>query len=169
MREPRVSSSNPDEAQLLLALRATNLRVVELDEKSLELVQGGAGDWKPIPGKGRRGWYVDTATSSMLTPADSPSSRPRSLLHLAQDHPQRQALLKLVQQKGAVVRFPLCLSTKTTSTLTPCLLSRSRSTSGGTRASSRSCAATASSARAPKASTRTTRMVRCAGEGGEWN
>ncbi|TNY17718.1 hypothetical protein DMC30DRAFT_356710, partial [Rhodotorula diobovata] len=96
------SSSNPDEAQLLLALRATNLRVVELDEKSLELVQGGAGDWKPIPGKGRRGWYVDTATSSMLTPADSPSSRPRSLLHLAQDHPQRQALLKLVQQKGAV-------------------------------------------------------------------
>lgn len=163
------SSSNPDEAQLLLALRATNLRVVELDEKSLELVQGGAGDWKPIPGKGRRGWYVDTATSSMLTPADSPSSRPRSLLHLAQDHPQRQALLKLVQQKGAVVRFPLCLSTKTTSTLTPCLLSRSRSTSGGTRASSRSCAATASSARAPKASTRTTRMVRCAGEGGEWN
>ncbi|GAA5945282.1 hypothetical protein JCM3775_007421 [Rhodotorula graminis] len=96
------SSSNPDEAQLLLALRATNLRVVELDEKSLELVQGGAGDWKPIPGKGRRGWYVDTATSSMLTPAHSPSSRPRSLVHLAPDHPQRQALLKLVQQKGAV-------------------------------------------------------------------
>ncbi|BGP42401.1 hypothetical protein JCM10450v2_006495 [Rhodotorula kratochvilovae] len=96
------SSANAEEAQLLLALRATNLRVVELDEKSLELIQGGAGDWKPIPGKGRRGWYVDTATSSMLTPPHSPSPRPRSLLHLARDHPQRQALLKLVQQKGAV-------------------------------------------------------------------
>jgi hypothetical protein len=50
------ASQNPEEAQFLLALRATNLRVVELDEKSLELVQGGAGDWKPIRGKGRRGW-----------------------------------------------------------------------------------------------------------------
>ena len=50
------ASSNSEEAQFLLALRATNLRVVELDEKSLELVQGGAGDWKPIRGKGRRGW-----------------------------------------------------------------------------------------------------------------
>lgn len=52
------SSSSAEEAQLLLAFRATNLRVVELDEKSLELVQGGAGDWKPIWGKGRRGWWV---------------------------------------------------------------------------------------------------------------
>lgn len=50
------ASAEPEEANFLLALRATNLRVVELDEKSLELVQGGAGDWKPIRGKGRRGW-----------------------------------------------------------------------------------------------------------------
>ncbi|GAA5933817.1 hypothetical protein JCM10213_008602 [Rhodosporidiobolus nylandii] len=99
------SSSNPEEAQLLLALRQTNLRVVELDEKSLELVQGGAGDWKPIPGKGRRGWYVDTATSSRLPPYDPshpPYPRPRQLVHLSKDDPQRLALLKLVTQHSAV-------------------------------------------------------------------
>ncbi|GAA5911227.1 hypothetical protein JCM6882_004068 [Rhodosporidiobolus microsporus] len=92
------SSSNPDEAQLLLALRQTNLRVVELDEKSLELVQGGAGDWKPVAGKGRRGWYVDTATSSRIPlydPSVPPYPRPRQLAHLPRDHPKRQALLKL--------------------------------------------------------------------------
>jgi hypothetical protein len=50
------SSYDPDEATVLLALRSTNLRVVELDEKALEAVQGGAGDWRPIWGKGRRGW-----------------------------------------------------------------------------------------------------------------
>ncbi|KAJ8292631.1 hypothetical protein OF846_004393 [Rhodotorula toruloides] len=92
------SSPNPEEAQLLLALRQTNLRIVELDEKSLELVQGGAGDWKPVWGKGRRGWYVDTATTSTLTPYYSPSTRPRQLLHLPRTDTQRQALLKLVDQ-----------------------------------------------------------------------
>ncbi|GAA5984869.1 hypothetical protein JCM10908_002430 [Rhodotorula pacifica] len=95
------SSANPEEAQLFLAFRATNLRVVELDEKSLELVQGGAGDWKPIWGKGRRGWYVDTATTSHLTPSHSPLSRPRQLVHLGRDHPQRLGLLHLAKQPGA--------------------------------------------------------------------
>ncbi|GAA6007303.1 hypothetical protein JCM10207_001578 [Rhodosporidiobolus poonsookiae] len=98
------SSSNPEEAQLLLALRQTNLRVVELDEKSLELIQGGAGDWKPIPGKGRRGWYVDTATSSRLPPSDPshpPYPRPRQLVHLSKDDTKRQALLKVVSQHSA--------------------------------------------------------------------
>ncbi|GAA5911176.1 hypothetical protein JCM5296_003984 [Sporobolomyces johnsonii] len=96
-----VASTNPEEAQLLLALRATNLRVVELDEKSLELVQGGAGDWKPIFGKGRRGWYVDTATTSRVS--TNPSyPRPRELVHLPRDHPRRLALQRLVQQHGSV-------------------------------------------------------------------
>lgn len=95
------SSPNPEEAQLFLAFRATNLRVVELDEKSLELVQGGAGDWKPIWGKGRRGWYVDTATTSRVTPADSPLSRPRQLVHLGRNDPQRLGLLHLSKQPGA--------------------------------------------------------------------
>lgn len=54
----RESSSDPQEAIELLVRRSTNLRVVELDTKALEGVQGGAGDWKPIWGKGRRGWYV---------------------------------------------------------------------------------------------------------------
>lgn len=95
------SLTNPEEAQLFLAFRATNLRVVELDEKSLELVQGGAGDWKPIWGKGRRGWYVDTATTSRVTPLDSPLSRPRQLVHLGRDDPQRLGLLHLSKQPGA--------------------------------------------------------------------
>ncbi|GAA5995763.1 uncharacterized protein JCM10292_004733 [Rhodotorula paludigena] len=90
------ASSNPEEAQLLLALRATNLRVVELDEKSLGLVQGGAGDWKPIMGKGRRGWYVDTATTSRVTPPDSPFQRPRQLVHLPRSDPYRSALTAIV-------------------------------------------------------------------------
>lgn len=64
------SSPNPEEAQLLLALRQTNLRIVELDEKSLELVQGGAGDWKPVWGKGRRGWCVRACFSTLASSAD---------------------------------------------------------------------------------------------------
>lgn len=52
------SSSDPDEAREVLKRRSTNLRVVELDTKTLEGVQGGAGDWKAIWGKGRRGWCV---------------------------------------------------------------------------------------------------------------
>ncbi|GAA5898921.1 uncharacterized protein JCM6883_003472 [Sporobolomyces salmoneus] len=95
------ASSNPEEAQFLLALRATNLRVVELDEKSLELVQGGAGDWKPIRGKGRRGWYVDTATISRLS-SDPAYPRPRELIHLPSNHPRRQALQRLTSQRGLV-------------------------------------------------------------------
>jgi hypothetical protein len=52
------SSHDPVEAQRELSKRRTNLRVVELDDKTLEAVQGGAGDWKVIWGKGRRGWFV---------------------------------------------------------------------------------------------------------------
>ena len=61
------SSSNPIEAGWDLVRRRTNLRVVELDDKTLEGVQGGAGDWRVIWGKGRRGWYVSlTFISSNL-------------------------------------------------------------------------------------------------------
>ncbi|SCV70306.1 BQ2448_1700 [Microbotryum intermedium] len=90
-----------DNCQILLALRKTNLRVVELDEKALDAVQGGAGNWKPIWGKGRRGWYVDVATSSVLD--RSPAARgPRKLVHLSQKDPHRQALLRLYEQNGSV-------------------------------------------------------------------
>ncbi|KAK4055365.1 hypothetical protein OIO90_003203 [Microbotryomycetes sp. JL221] len=95
------SSRIPEEAEVLLALRATHLRVVELDEKTLEMLQGGAGDWKPIWGKGRRGWYVDIATSSAH--ATSPASTlPRKLVHLTRDDPKRMALQKLYEQSGTV-------------------------------------------------------------------
>lgn len=50
------SSNNIHAAAADLKLRRTNLRVVELDDKTLEAMQGGAGDWKVIWGKGRRGW-----------------------------------------------------------------------------------------------------------------
>ncbi|GAA5989804.1 hypothetical protein JCM11641_003370 [Rhodosporidiobolus odoratus] len=98
------ASENEEEAQLMLALRRTNLRVVELDEKSLELVQGGAGEWKALPGKGRRGWYVDTSTTSGLPPYNPslPYPRPRQLVHLPKTSPQRLALLKLVSQHSAI-------------------------------------------------------------------
>ncbi|KDE07427.1 hypothetical protein MVLG_02294 [Microbotryum lychnidis-dioicae p1A1 Lamole] len=90
-----------ENCQILLALRETNLRVVELDEKALDAVQGGAGNWKPIWGKGRRGWYVDVATSSVLD--RSPTARgPRKLVHLPQNDPHRQALLRLYEQNGSV-------------------------------------------------------------------
>lgn len=57
----RVASVNPssvdeEEAKRVVGGRKTNLRVVELDQKALEAVQGGAGDWRAIWGKGRRGW-----------------------------------------------------------------------------------------------------------------
>lgn len=50
------SSGDPIQASRDLEGRRTNLRVVELDDKTLGAVQGGAGDWKVIWGKGRRGW-----------------------------------------------------------------------------------------------------------------
>lgn len=57
------SSYDPEEAAEDVKRRKTNLRVLELDEKTLEAVQGGAGDWKVIWGKGRRGWYVEFCSS----------------------------------------------------------------------------------------------------------
>ncbi|KAM0790924.1 hypothetical protein ACM66B_004231 [Microbotryomycetes sp. NB124-2] len=95
------SSSNPEEAEILLALRSTNLRVVELDEKTLEILQGGAGDWKPIWGKGRRGWYVDIATYSAHSTSPG-ATLPRKLIHLPRTDPRRMALQRLYEQNGSV-------------------------------------------------------------------
>lgn len=44
---------------------------------------------------------MDTATTSHVTPAHSPLSRPRQLVHLGRDHPQRLGLLHLAKQPGA--------------------------------------------------------------------
>lgn len=65
------SSEDPVEAERELKRRKTNLRVVELDEKTLEGVRGGAGDWKVVWGKGRRGWCVFLFSSSSLFFHDS--------------------------------------------------------------------------------------------------
>jgi hypothetical protein len=37
------------------------LRVIELDEATLRAIKGGAGHWKVVWSRGRRGYYVDTA------------------------------------------------------------------------------------------------------------
>lgn len=94
------SHPDPESAQVLLALRATHLRVVELDEKTLEALQGGAGDWKPIWGKGRRGWYVDIGTHSALN-TNPLSELPRKLVHDARDSPRRMALQRLYESRGS--------------------------------------------------------------------
>ncbi|KAM0749673.1 hypothetical protein T439DRAFT_326551 [Meredithblackwellia eburnea MCA 4105] len=85
-----------------VAKRKTNLRVVELGQKALEGVQGGAGDWKVIWGKGRRGWYVDVGVTSIPKVPGTIHTRPRTLQHLPREHPTRIALQKLVDSSGAV-------------------------------------------------------------------
>jgi len=82
-----------------LAGRLTNLRVLELDQRTLNALQGGAGDWKIIKGKGRRSWYVDTSVAS--EPSDS-SPTGRSLRKTLGSDPVRQTLLKLHNLNGSV-------------------------------------------------------------------
>lgn len=73
-----------EEAEVMLAMRKTNLRVVELDQKTLEGLQGGAGDWKPIWGKGRRGWCVSRSLSFFRSGAEADLSPPPRRLARAQ-------------------------------------------------------------------------------------
>lgn len=120
------SSEDAEEERHKLARRKTNLRVVEMGQKALESVQGGAGDWKVVWGKGRRGWcvrfaslflsfsvflelltrwmfrYVDIGVKSVPNPPDSESTRPRTLVHLPRTDPTRIALQKLVDARGVV-------------------------------------------------------------------
>jgi len=46
--------------------RASNLRVIELEDASLQAIRGGAGGWKAAFGKGRRGWYVDLSVTVII-------------------------------------------------------------------------------------------------------
>jgi hypothetical protein len=108
----RVATTDPSK----FASRKTRLRVLELDERTLEALQAGVGDWKVcsppfslsfrkprlkatgdqvIWGRGRRGWYVDTGVTSA-------PDRPDELRQLDKDDPRRLALLRLVQLNGVV-------------------------------------------------------------------
>jgi hypothetical protein len=87
----RVATTDPAK----FASRKTRLRVIELDERTLEAIQAGAGDWKVIWGRGRRGWYIDTGVASM-------PDGPDELFRLDKDDPRRLALLRLVQLNGVV-------------------------------------------------------------------
>ncbi|KAI7960159.1 hypothetical protein MJO29_005227 [Puccinia striiformis f. sp. tritici] len=53
--------------------RVTNLRVIELDDASLQAIRGGAGGWKAAFGKGRRGWYVDLSVTVIIA-RDTPTT-----------------------------------------------------------------------------------------------
>ncbi|PLW18772.1 hypothetical protein PCANC_10920 [Puccinia coronata f. sp. avenae] len=46
--------------------RVSNLRVIELEDSSLQAIRGGAGGWKAAFGKGRRGWYVDLSVTVII-------------------------------------------------------------------------------------------------------
>ncbi|KAH9809662.1 hypothetical protein DFH28DRAFT_933576 [Melampsora americana] len=51
--------------------RVSNLRVIELDEFTLEGLAGGAQGWRVVIGKGQRGWYVNTLVSVNVYGNDS--------------------------------------------------------------------------------------------------
>ncbi len=96
----RCSSLNPlpdDKALATAALRRlpTNLRVVELDEKTVEAVQGGAGDWKPIAGKGRRSWYARISTTTRPIKPELGEVGERVLKHLPTNDPRRAAFKRM--------------------------------------------------------------------------
>jgi len=96
----RCSSLNPlpDDKALAAAALArlpTNLRVVELDEKTLEAVQGGAGDWKPIAGKGRRSWYARISTTTRPIKPELGELGERVLKHLPTNDPRRLAFKRM--------------------------------------------------------------------------
>ncbi|KAI5476339.1 hypothetical protein MNV49_007852 [Pseudohyphozyma bogoriensis] len=88
---------SPEEAEERTRERKTLLRVVELDEKALEGIQGGAGDWKVVWGRGRRGWYVDTGVTSYVTEEGE-----RKLKHLPREDDRRAALLTYANSNGVV-------------------------------------------------------------------
>lgn len=46
--------------------RVSNLRVIELDDASLEVIRGGANGWKVAYGKRHRGWYVDLSSQVIM-------------------------------------------------------------------------------------------------------
>lgn len=96
----RCSSLNPlpddrDLATAALRRLPTNLRVVELDEKTVEAVQGGAGDWKPIAGKGRRSWYARISTTTRPIKPELGEVGERVLKHLPTNDPRRAAFKRM--------------------------------------------------------------------------
>ncbi|KAA1084117.1 hypothetical protein PGT21_017968 [Puccinia graminis f. sp. tritici] len=65
--------------------RVSNLRVIELDDASLQAIRGGAGGWKAAFGKGQRGWYVDLSVAVIIV-------REASTQDQSPAHPRRQII-----------------------------------------------------------------------------
>ena len=72
------------------------LRVVELDEKTLEGLDAasGSGSWRVCWGKGWRGWYVDTSVYGRA----NPHTRERQVVQLEKDSERRKHMETIVKK-----------------------------------------------------------------------
>ncbi|TIC04783.1 hypothetical protein E3Q17_00205 [Wallemia mellicola] len=75
----------------------TAVRVVELGSEMLNALQGGAGNWRVIRSRGRRGWYVDVSTKPLQ---DGLLAR-----NLDKGDKWRQQMEYLSQAKGNVASY----------------------------------------------------------------
>ena len=75
----------------------TAIRVVELGAEMLNALQGGAGSWRVIRSRGRRGWYVDVSTKPL---SDGLLAR-----NLDRNDPWRQQMEGLSQARGNVASY----------------------------------------------------------------
>lgn len=74
-----------------LNARSIRLRVIELEERTLQGLGAGVGSWKPIY-CGRRSFYIDTSITGMF------EGGKRKLRKLAKDSDERLGLLKLTEK-----------------------------------------------------------------------
>lgn len=75
----------------------TAIRVIELGAEMLNALQGGAGSWRVIRSRGRRGWYVDVSTKPL---EDGLLAR-----KLDKSDPWRQQMENLSQARGNVASY----------------------------------------------------------------
>ncbi|TIB09542.1 hypothetical protein E3P89_03164 [Wallemia ichthyophaga] len=75
----------------------TAIRVIELGAEMLNALQGGAGSWRVIRSRGRRGWYVDVSTKPL---EDGLLAR-----KLDKSDPWRQQMESLSQARGNVASY----------------------------------------------------------------
>ena len=81
--------------------RKTKLRVLELNESTLEKLAGGAANWHVIWGNGRRGWYVDTGVIAKSV-GDGTDPTNRKLHKLKDTDDEKRALTKLEELNGSL-------------------------------------------------------------------
>ncbi|GAA94129.1 uncharacterized protein L969DRAFT_102433 [Mixia osmundae IAM 14324] len=80
--------------------RVSHLRCVELDDTTLEDIQGGAFGFAVVNGRGKRGWYIDTSVTSIPSHIAEDTSR-RSLVKLDSESDVTRALRFLSSSPGS--------------------------------------------------------------------